>query len=261
MFRSIYSRLEHAAKTRGYRITWVPRVIIEKPDTELRLDLEFVVAHLMLKKTEIFFVQIGANDGVTNDPLYKFVTRFGWSGILVEPMPSSFAELAENHKGRTNLKLINAAISACDGDRTLYTVRIDDRTFQKAEMYSSFDRNVVLRNSRFVPDIADRIIEVNVRCISMASLLRETEGRTVDILTIDTEGFDYAILKMIDFSLLHPAIICYEHAHLSKRDQDEAAKLLSGHGYRMTRDNLDTIAYRPEFSYGWRGGYQSCARS
>jgi FkbM family methyltransferase len=254
ILRSIYSRFERAARARGYRVTWTPRIVIQKPEAELDFDLEFVIAHLMLKRKDIFFLQIGANDGVTSDPLYKFIAELGWSGILVEPMPNAFAALLENHKGRKNLKFINAAISEDEGDRTLYSVRIDVGTFQKAEMYSSFDRNVVLSNSRFVPDIAERISEVSVKCISMKTLMRETEGRTVDILIIDTEGFDYAILKMIDFSAMCPAIICYEHAHLCKADQDAAAELLADHDYRMTRDNLDTIAYRSGFTYGWRRG-------
>jgi FkbM family methyltransferase len=252
ILRSIYSRLEQFARGHGYRTTWTPQVIIDNPQTELDFDLEFVIAHLMLKKKDIFFIQIGANDGFTTDPLHKFVTEFGWSGILVEPMPGAFAALKTNYQDRPNLKFINAALSEQDGSRILYTVRIDSDTFQKASIYSSFDKDVISRQTKWVPDIADRLIEVDVKCISMASLLRETEGRSVDLLTIDTEGFDYAILKMIDFSKLRPAIICYEHAHLNKADMRAAAKLLADQGYRMTRDNLDTIAYRPSFTYGWR---------
>ena len=37
------------------------------------------------KKGKIFFIQIGANDGQWNDPIYKFIRRDRWSGILIEP--------------------------------------------------------------------------------------------------------------------------------------------------------------------------------
>lgn len=253
LIRSIYSRFEQAARERGYRITWAPRVVVgNTADTELGFDLEFVVAHLMLRRKDLFFIQIGANDGITNDPLYKFITEFGWQGILVEPMPESFAALQETHRGRPGLTLLNAALAGEDGTLPIYTVRIDAGTFQKAQMYSSFDRNVVLRNSRFVPDIANRIEEVQVKAVSMKTLLGHAGSRPVDILAIDAEGFDYTILKMIDFTRLKPAIILYEHTHLNKADQEAAAELLAAHGYRMTRDTLDTIGYRPEFTYGWR---------
>jgi FkbM family methyltransferase len=253
LIRSIYSRFERAARDRGYRITWAPRTVVNNmADRELGFDLEFVVAHLMLRKKDIFFIQIGANDGITNDPLYKFVTEFGWQGILVEPMPESFAALQETYRGRPDLILLNAALAGEDGALPIYTVRIDAGTFQKAQMYSSFDREVVLRNSRFVPDIAQRIEEVQVKAVSMKTLLAHAGSRNVDILAIDAEGFDYTILKMIDFARLKPAIILYEHTHLNKADQEAAAELLAAQGYRMTRDTLDTIGYRPSFTYGWR---------
>jgi FkbM family methyltransferase len=225
---------------------------MDQPQTELNFDLEFVLAHLMLKKKDLFFIQIGANDGVTSDPLYKFVTEFGWSGIMVEPMPQAFAALKANHQGNAKLKLMNAALSEKDGTRPLYTVRIDGDTFKKADMYSSFDREVVLRNSNFVPDIADRIMEIDVKTISLDTLLREAGERNVDVLAIDTEGFDYQILKMIDFSRMRPAVICYEHTHLNRADMQAAANLLAAQGYRMTRDNLDTVAYQPSFTLGWK---------
>jgi hypothetical protein len=147
------------------------------------------------------------------------------------------------------LRMQQAVLRATDH----YMVRTDAGTVQKAEMYSSFDRNVVLHNSRLVPDIAERMIEVSVKCVSMKTLLCEVGGRTVYILTLDAEGFDYAVLKMIDFSVLRPAIICYEHTHLAKADQEAAAKMLADQDYRMTRNNLDTFANRPGFSYGWQG--------
>ena len=247
-----FSLFERFANARGYWISWFPPVLLANPDAQLSFDLEFVIAHLMLRKKEIFFIQIGANDGVSNDPLRKFVTEYGWPGILVEPLPEVFEVLKENYKDRPNLKFLNAAISEQDGFRTLYTVRIDDDTFKKAHQFSSFRREVVSLQTRWVPDIAQRVEETQVRCISLDTLLRETDGKEVDILQIDTEGYDFAILKMIDFSALRPSIICYEHCNLSKGEQQAAAELLVGHGYRLTKDNLDTVAYRPVAMYGWR---------
>ena len=38
----------------------------------------------MLRKRDVFLVQIGANDGITIDPLYKFVTEYAWRGVLLD---------------------------------------------------------------------------------------------------------------------------------------------------------------------------------
>jgi FkbM family methyltransferase len=251
--KRVFSLLERFANRYGYRVRWTPPLFLRNPDAELSFDLEFVVAHLMLQKESVFFIQIGANDGKSHDPLYKFVTEFRWKGILVEPQPRVFDLLRANYaKCANDLTFINAAVSAEDGVRTLYTVHIDADTYRQAHFFSSFDKSVISRQTQWVPDIAHRIEEVPVNCISMDTLLREAEGREIDLLQIDAEGFDYEILKMVDFSKIQPAIICYEHAHLNKWDMQAASELLYSHGYRMSRDNLDTIAYRQTFTYGWR---------
>jgi hypothetical protein len=36
---------------------------------------------------KVSFVQIGANDGVQEDPCYPWINRFPWKGVLVEPQP------------------------------------------------------------------------------------------------------------------------------------------------------------------------------
>lgn len=92
-----------------------------------------------------------------------------------------------------------------------------------------------------------------MQCVSFDTLLRQANGRDVDILQIDAEGYDFTILKMINFSQLRPSIICFEHSHGSKAQQEETARLLVEQGYRLTRGNSDTIAYRPlqTFGYYW----------
>ncbi|HEU0157086.1 MAG TPA: FkbM family methyltransferase [Stellaceae bacterium] len=246
------SKFENAIRPLGYRISWVPPVILSNPKAELPFELEFVIAHLLLQKDDIFFIQIGANDGISNDPLYKFVTRHNWSGILVEPIPEVYEILKENYKNYPNLQFLNVAIGESDGFRTLYTVKIDADTFKKAHQYSSFRKDVVAQQTQWVPDIADRITETRVRCISLATLFAEAGGREIDILQIDTEGYDYEILKLVDFNQTRPSLICYEHCNLTKTEMTAAAELLVEQGYRLTRDNLDTIAYRPVASYGFR---------
>jgi FkbM family methyltransferase len=252
IFRRLYNLFEQTMRRYGYRISWVPPVMNKNPQAELPFEIEFVIAHMLLTKRDIFFIQIGANDGMTNDPLYKFVKQYDWNGILVEPLPEIFEVLKNNYENRPNLKFINAAVGKSDGFRTLYTVRMDADTFSKAHQYSSFRRDVVVRQTQQVPDIAQRIVETQVRVISIDTLFREAGEKEIDILVIDTEGYDYEILKMMDLSKKPPPLIFYEHCNLDRAEMTAAAELLAAHGYRLTKDNLDTIAYRPVAAYGFR---------
>lgn len=252
IFRKLYTMFEQELRRYGYRISWVPPIMNQDSNAELPFEIEFIIAHMLLKKSDIFFVQIGANDGVSNDPLFKFVMQYGWNGILVEPLPEIFEILKKNYGNRPNLKFINAAIGEGDGFRTLYTVKMDSNIFQKAHQFSSFRRDILVRQTQWVPDIAERILEKQVRVISIDTLFQEAGENEIDLLLIDTEGYDYEILRMMDLSKRRPSLICYEHDNLSKAEMAAAAELLVAHGYRLTRDNLDTLAYRPMAAYGFR---------
>jgi FkbM family methyltransferase len=245
--------MEAIAERSGYRVSWTPPASFHDGDSELVFDLEFVIAHLIIQKEDIFFLQIGANDGRCNDPLHKFVTRFGWRGILIEPQPHVFSLLQQTYANNTRVTLVNAAISEHDEKRTLYTIREDGASFDKAHQFSSFVRAALLRQTAWVPDVAARIQETTVDCFSLSGLLDKfARDQSVDIIVTDTEGYDFNILQMIDFNRMRPSIICYEHAHMTKSEQNAAARLMQSHGYRLGRTNLDTIAYAPSQTFGFR---------
>ena len=56
-------------------------------------------------------MQIGANDGVLDDPLRELITTHHLRGLLIEPLPDLFATLAENYKGETQLSFEQVAIA------------------------------------------------------------------------------------------------------------------------------------------------------
>ena len=112
-------------------------------------------------------------------------------------------------------------------------------------MVASFDRSLVLRHKGLIPDIEDVVEEIPVMCLTFGALLEQGGFSTCDLLQIDAEGFDYEIIKMVDFSKMKPAIINYEHIHLNPDDHEDSLTLLAGHGYRLAvADARDTIAYR-----------------
>ena len=87
------------------------------------------------------------------------------------------------------------------------------------------------------------------RAIAMA-LARITDDQRAAIVLYDVEGYDYEILKMIDFSRTMPAIIRFEHQHLPRADWNAAISLLVGTGYRILEEPTDTTAYRADEAAG-----------
>ena len=66
----------------------------------------------------------------------------------------------------------------------------------------------------------------------------------ITILQIDTEGYDYEILKTVPFEHMQPAVVYFEHLHLSKEDNQEAVRLLKIHGYHVFQFGGDYFGVR-----------------
>lgn len=244
MIRSLWRRLEEQTGQYGYKLEWRPEAMRAR-QSKLDCHFELAAAHLMLSKRDIFFIEIGANDGVSNDPVWPFVRDFGWSGIMIEPIPHVYADLAKNYANYPDVRCVNSAVSQADGEATIYTVKMEGSSFSKAHQFSTFRKEVLLSQQRNVSNIAELIIETKVPTLSFETLLREfaPPNREVDILQIDVEGYDAEVIRMIDFSKLKPKIIHYERCNLSKDDQVDCATRLAAQGYRLAMNNLDVTAY------------------
>ena len=70
-----------------------------------------------------------------------------------------------------------------------------DKLPDYAKGVASFNKNHLLKFK--IPD--ESIIEEDVECISMDSLFRNLEIDRLDLLQIDTEGYDAEIIREIDF--------------------------------------------------------------
>ncbi len=88
--------------------------------------LKLLVDRLPVDGADFTVVQIGANDGKSRDPVYPFIMERGWSGILVEPIPSMFEKLSNTYRDVPNVKLENCAIANTDGTVKMYRVVEDD---------------------------------------------------------------------------------------------------------------------------------------
>lgn len=196
------------------------------------------------KKSKVFFVQIGANNGVSNDPLNEFILNSGWSGILIEPLPDVFGVLKENYKEtKADLLFENVAIGSVNGEVPFFYIDNSDQTLPVwTSQLSSFNRDVVVKNLGGHPQFIGRIKSINIETLTLAALLKKHGLSKIDLLHTDTEGFDYEILKTIDFSIIHPDIIMFESIHLSKADFKATVSILKNANYAVFVCGHDSIA-------------------
>jgi len=84
------------------------------------------------------------------------------------------------------------------------------------------------------------MIVEKVKCMTFSALL-EKQCKKNRSLHIDTEGYDYEIIKSIDFSQIKPRMIYYEHWCFNS-DIEECSKYLEDKGYRLIQEYADTLA-------------------
>jgi FkbM family methyltransferase len=211
-----------------------------------RPGLRFQIEQTFRNYKEVFVLKIGANDGVENDPLAEFLMNdLRYRGLLVEPIPAYAKMLSANYEKTGRFKIEQAAIAAQEGEIAMYYVdeKATDRNGQTLPTWlrgvASLDRAHVEKH--LAPEMHEAIRETKVACFSVTGLLARHKVRKVDLLQIDTEGYDYIVVQQFDFSAFRPRIVVFERKHLSREDQSAAKALMENAGYKVKTLETDFL--------------------
>lgn len=187
------------------------------------------------------FIQIGANDGKSFDFLYDFVVLRKSKGLVVEPIKSYYEELEKNYENFPEIKKINKAIHPSEKEIIFY--RIAPNAIDKYPEWVKGIASVDPSHHKKLHINTNDIIEEIVSSESLMKLIKENfKYEIIDYFQIDTEGFDYEVLKMMDFSIINPSMIKYEFVNLNHRDNNNLSLLLRKEGYYFFNEAEDTIA-------------------
>jgi FkbM family methyltransferase len=195
----------------------------------------------------VMFVQIGSNDGVTSDPLRGFTQVHGWSGVLVEPVPYVFSCLRQMRGSDHRIRLENAAIADHDGESEFFHLRQrgpEDKLPEWYDQIGSFSLQTILSHEEYIPRLRDLLVTTTVKSITFESLCAKYGIERFDLLHIDTEGYDWEILRRIDLDRHRPTVVLYEHSHLTPQDRRSAQNRLESYGYAWHELTNDTIGIR-----------------
>lgn len=220
-------------------------------------SLSELTSEFSKSRNKVTVIQIGANDGINNDPIHKFIRRDKWTGVLLEPQKYVFEKYLEplylNSKGIT---VLNAALDVNDGFKPIYKLSVSNSRW--ATGLTSFNRKVVeaaissgtveiqaKKEGITLPANKEAYIsEEKVMCISTTSLLKKYNIEKLDWLQIDTEGFDYEVIKMFNIENTKPTVISYENMHLSANDKKSCIEYLIKNNYRIRNFDGNTLAMK-----------------
>jgi len=217
----------------GYRII---RYYPQKPFSIFEQAVDLRVA----QGKSCRFVQVGAYDGVTLDPLRPLILRHGLSGTLVEPQPTAFEALQALYAEDPNIQLLEVAITKTRGPVELIAPVAEHQPIRQGGASIKPGGTQCLKNYKRA---GVKLETITVAGITVSDLLEQHAG-AVDVLQIDVEGMDWVVLQAFLDAGIRPAIVQFEHIHLSQAEHRAYDERLFEEGYRYLREGINTIALK-----------------
>jgi FkbM family methyltransferase len=213
--------------------------------------LDVLLEGYLAAKGRMSFVQIGANDGKINDPIFAFVmrNRAATRILLIEPQPEVIPFLRENYAEHADASIYNGAVGTGEG-LTLYRVKPalwnaynppymkDAPAYRVPSGFTSSSIEHVRRhaagNFRMEAPLDDCIEALCVPCLTLHALLtQQSWGEEIDVLQVDAEGADDEVIYASDLPRLKPRLVNYERSHLSAEKQQKLEAFLADLGYKL----------------------------
>jgi FkbM family methyltransferase len=196
-------------------------------------------------RKRVNFIQVGANDGYSTDPIQPFIKSGFWEGLMIEPNPAAFKKLEAIYASVGQLKLLNCAIGQNEGDAEFFACR------EPHTNLSSFDRATILKHkdwafSKGLADPEDCIERISVSVRTLESLCAENKLRELDVLVVDAEGSDCDVISSLNVRDIQPKLIYFEHVHCPTEDTKQLKELLIDSGYRLIFDSYNVLAIIPD---------------
>ena len=181
-----------------------------------------------LDKDDGFFVELGANDGISQSNTLYFEKFRNWRGVLVEPSPNKFLECIKNRAPRTRV-FCNACVSFDYGDKyvdmhysNLMTVSIVPHSDLKDPLSH-------LKEGERHMNRDEVSFSYGTLAKTLNELLLDADApEVIDLLSLDVEGAELEVLLGVDHARFRFKYICIE-----TRSFEKMRAFLEGHDYLM----------------------------
>ena len=142
------------------------------------------------------FLDIGANDGITLSNSYALAEQ-GWKGLCVEASPNAFQQLVMTHALNDKIELLNYAIGSHNSRIVLHESGALLGAGDISLVSSTREDEVRRWDSLNIP-----FTDVEVDMIDIRAMLKMSDLKTFDLITIDIEGMEKEVVPQIDFNEL-----------------------------------------------------------
>ncbi len=234
-YRGLYQRLVGYLTRKSSASKWEPTqtsgIIVGpfKRSDQAHIDESALIAALPLGKIKTgVMIDVGAMHG---SALFR-LCHAGWRVFAFEPDPTNRKEFETRLGHKTNLTIDDRAVA--------------DRVMDKMPLYSSAESPGI---SSLHPFRKSHKEICTVSTTTIADFVREKDLHHIDYLKIDTEGYDFQVLKGVPWDTIKPTVIVCEFEDLRTRSlgytMHDMARYLTERGY-----NVLVSEWHPIIRYG-----------
>lgn len=196
------------------------------------LIIDLIFKNLKIEKPT--YIDVGTNDPIKLNNTYFFYKK-GSQGICIEPDPELFKKIK---KKRPKDICLNTGIGSEENQKADYYVMSSKvlSTFSKEEA-----DNLILATNQKI----EKVLQIPL--LPLDKIIKENfNNNTPNFMSLDTEGFDFEILKSIDFEKFRPEVICVETLtyteDATERKETEIVDFMIRKGYFVHADTyINTI--------------------
>jgi len=174
----------------------------------------FKVCFQHLKHTGVY-LEVGALDGIKYSNSYYYESCFNWTGILIEPSPSSFAILQQK---RPDNLLLNVA-----GCKEAKKVMFTDAKFKELSGRTDLmTQNFKDKWGKYMKTM------VEIDCVPLTPLIL-SKFNHINFFSLDVEGAELELLESVDFNQIKVDIIIVEASDLNEKNLAVEQYLINRH--------------------------------
>jgi len=137
-----------------------------------------------------FYIECGANDGITQSYTHNLELEKNWSGLLIEPSSKVFNRLKTNRSSKN----------------IFYNQALVSKDYVGDTVLGDFDGDSAVNG--LMAKIGNGVVEV--KCSPLSHIINKENIKYVDFFSLDVEGYELEVLKGINFDVVYFKYILIE---------------------------------------------------
>lgn len=155
------------------------------------------------------FINFGCYDGIKDDPIVDYITKYSLSGFFVDANLDALIECKKNFSSK-GFNFVNIGIHTEPKRQLFYLPKSLKNVPSWYFQTSTFDFNQVLKVCSILKIPTDSYYSKSIQCETIDEFIIKRSLFDLEIVNIDLEGLDSLVIRQFPFHLVKPKVIIIE---------------------------------------------------